>query len=79
MKTTSSTPVSEVRNERRVAIQLAVGEWEEEAFNPIIRLPDTGATVPGPNWEDIEAVGAADDGSRFRIDSPLKELTGSHP
>ena len=79
MKTTPSTPVSEVRNERRVAIRLAVGEWEEEAFNPIIRLPDTGIAVPGLNWEDIEAVGAADDASRFRIDSPLEELTGSHP
>ena len=62
-----------------MAIRLAVDEWEEDAFNPIIRFPDTGATVPGLNWEDIEAVGAADDASRFRIDSPLEELTGSHP
>ena len=79
MKTTASTPVDEVRNEKRVTIRLAIGEWEEEAFNPIIRLPDTVVTVPGLNWEDIEAIGAADDASRFRIDTPLEELTGSHP
>lgn len=79
MKTTASTPVDEVRNEQRVAIRLTIGEWEEETFNPIICLPDTVATVQGLNWEDIEAVGAADDASRFRVDSPLEELTGSYP
>ena len=79
MKITASTPVDKVRNEQRAAIRLAIGEWEEEVFNPIIRLPDAVVTTPELNWEDIEAVGSADDASRFRIDSPLKELTGSYP
>ena len=77
VKTTASTPVDEVHNEQRVAIRLTIGSWSEETFTPIINLPNHVVTVPEFNWDDIEAVGAADDASRFRIDSPLEELTGS--
>ena len=77
MKKTSSTPVDEVHNEQRAAIRLAIGDWVEEAFDPMIRLLDPPVNSPEFNWDDVEAVGAADDASRFRIDSPLEELTGS--
>jgi hypothetical protein len=58
---------------------LTIGAWEEAAFELVIRLPDPVVTVPGLDLDDIEAVGAADDASRFRTDARFKKLTRSRP
>ena len=82
MKTTPSTQVVAVRNERGKAIRatrLTIGDWEEEAFDVSVRVPAV-VTPFDSGWDNIEAIGAADDASRFRIDSPTdEELTGSCP
>jgi hypothetical protein len=58
---------------------LTIDSWEEDTFEIAVRVPDSPVGNPDFDWDSIEAVGAADDASRFRIDSPDEDLTGSRP
>ena len=55
------------------SIKLLVGGWEEEAFLPTIHGPITDNEQLS-DWDSIEAVGAADDPARFRVDVDLVEM-----
>lgn len=58
----------------RVGLCLLVDSWEEESFvAPIHEREYLVRALRCPNWESIEAVGAADDPARFRIDPALAE------
>jgi len=59
---------------RGVGAGLLVDSWEEESF--VVSVHERELLVRAlrcPNWESIEAVGAADDPSRFRIDPARAE------
>jgi hypothetical protein len=79
MKATPST-AGEVQNEQAPATRLPVSAWEEETF--ALRVRDVGATRPtadSPDWENIEAIGAADDPARFSVEFPVTESTSACP
>jgi hypothetical protein len=59
-------------------LPLRISAWEEETF---IVVAGAGAAAARRSrerldWEDIEAVGAADDPSRFKIDIQTVETLG---
>ena len=79
MKATPST-AGKVQNEQAPATRLPVGAWEEESFE--VRVCDGGAGRPAadlPDWENIEAIGAADDPARFKVEFPMTEPAGVRP
>ena len=79
MKATPST-VGKVQNERAPATRLPISAWEEETF--ALRVREAGATRPVadlPDWDNIEAIGAADDPARFRVELSVTEPTGACP
>lgn len=78
MKANPSNPKPEVRKEQRPSLPVAIDSWDEEFFAVQIR-PAQVAAYPNPDWDDIEAIGAADDASRFRVDDPLAETLGICP
>ena len=68
MKATASSVVGKVPLERPVTIPLPISVWEEGTF--VVPVGEVTAGRPRwelPDWENIEAVGAADDPARFRI------------
>jgi len=69
----------EVREEQRSVLSLAVEGWVEESFTVPVHVADAAAVDPNLDWDHIEAVGAADDASRFRVDEPLAETLGVGP
>ena len=79
MKANPSNLKPEVREERRPLLPLAIDSWGEEFFTVPIRPSNVVAANPALDWDDIEAVGAADDASRFRIDEPLADTLGICP
>lgn len=79
MKTTTSTQVVRVRNEQRTAVRLAIGQWEEESFALDLQKPEPLPSRLDLEWDSIEAIGAADDASRFRIDVSREELAEIYP
>ena len=63
--------------QRRTASRLAVEGWEESAFAMVVRkLEPVEAGLVGDDWDEIEAIGAADDATRFQIDIDLVEPVG---
>ncbi len=79
MKATPST-AGKVQNEQTLATRLPVSAWEEESF--ALTIHEAGAAVPsriGPDWDEIEAIGAADDPARFRIEFQVTEQVSSCP
>jgi len=81
MKATPST-AGEVQNEQAPATRLPVGAWDEETFALTIHQAGAAVPVPSvvwPDWEDIEAVGAADDPTRFKIEFQVTEQVSSCP
>ena len=68
MKATASPIVGSVPPERLTTVPLPISAWDESAF-----AVSVGGVAVGrpqwevPDWEDIEAVGAADDPLRFKI------------
>ena len=79
MKAKPSNLDPEVRDEQRPVLSLAIDSWDEESF--LVPLRAANAVVADPNlvWDDIEAVGAADDASRFRSEEPLEDTVGACP
>jgi len=68
MKTTASSIVESVPLERPATVSLPISAWEEAAF--LVQLGEVAAGLSLwelPDWENIEAVGAADDPARFKI------------
>jgi hypothetical protein len=58
----------------RVGLGLLVDSWEEESFVATVHERELLVrALRCPNWESIEAVGAADDPTRFRIDSAMND------
>ena len=59
------------------ASRLAVEGWEESVFVMVVQKREPArACRPANDWDEIEAVGAADDAARFRIDFDLVEPAG---
>lgn len=58
---------------------MAIGHWDEEQFTVTIHGAASADNCRDVDWDNIEAVGAADDASRFRIDEPLAETVGAFP
>ena len=79
MKAKPSNLKPEVREERQPGLSLAIDRWDEECFPMPVRGANAAVVNPNLVWDDIEAVGAADDASRFRIDQPLEETVGACP
>jgi len=80
MKATPSSPAGEDRNEQPLVTRVPISAWEEETFALTVR--DAGVEQPVAtlaDWESIEAVGAADDPARFRIEFEMTEPAASHP
>jgi hypothetical protein len=68
---THSSSVGEVFNEGR-KLRLSVEVWEESSFELAISNSQPQPDRSEPDWENIEAVGAADDAARFQVfDLPL--------
>jgi hypothetical protein len=78
MKATASSAAGTVGPDRPPTVPLPISAWEEETF---IVLAGAGAAAVRRSrerleWEDIEAVGAADDPTRFKIDIQTVETLG---
>ena len=56
---------------------VAIESWDEESFTVPVSAADVVVASPDLEWEEIEAVGAADDASRFRVDDPLATTVGA--
>jgi hypothetical protein len=54
-------------------VSLAVESWDEERFHPLLERRPNVCLDP----EKIEAIGAADDPSRFRLDFTLPDEAGT--
>lgn len=78
VKPTTSSSLSEASDESKPVRRLPLSGWTEESFTMCIS-PRLEVLSPGglPEWENIEAVGAADDAARFRIEFEMLELAGS--
>ena len=77
MKATASSVVGKVLPERSATVPLPISAWEEGAF--AVPVGDVAASRPRwevPDWENIEAVGAADDPARFKIEFQAAETSG---
>jgi hypothetical protein len=69
MKATASAVVGKVQPERPATIPLAISGWAEDAFAVAVNGVEAGRSRwELPDWENIEAVGAADDPARFKIE-----------
>jgi hypothetical protein len=69
MKATASPVVGSVPPERPTTVPLPISAWDESAFAVSV-AGDVAVGRPQwevPDWENIEAVGAADDPLRFKI------------
>jgi hypothetical protein len=63
-----------------VGLGLLIDSWEEESFVATVHERELLVrALRCPNWESIEAVGAADDPTRFRIDSAMNEAPEACP
>lgn len=77
MKATASSVVGKVLPERSATVLLPISAWEEGTFAVLV-----GGVAAGrprwvaPDWENIEAVGAADDAARFKIEFQTAEPSG---
>ena len=68
MKAIPSLSASEVLTERTTVVRLPVSVWEEETFAaPVYEGRVRRSKLGLVDWENIEAVGAADDAARFKI------------
>ena len=76
MKATPST-AGKVQNEQAPATRLPVSAWEEETF--ALRVRDAGPAADLADWDNIEAIGAADDPARFRVEFSVTEPTATCP
>jgi hypothetical protein len=67
MKATASSVDGKVQPEQPATIPLAISAWEEETFVVAVGAAAARPHWEMPDWENIEAVGAADDPARFKI------------
>ena len=77
MKATASSVVGKVLPERSATVPLPISAWEEGTF--AVPVGEVAASRPRwelPDWENIEAVGAADDPARFKIGFQTAESSG---
>ena len=77
MKATASPVVRKVLPERSATVLLPISAWEEGTF--AVPVGEVAAGRPrweAPDWENIEAVGAADDPARFKIELQTAEPSG---
>jgi hypothetical protein len=68
MKATASSVGGKAQLERPATIPLPISVWDEETF--VVAVGEAAAgrlRWEVPDWENIEAVGAADDPARFKI------------
>ena len=79
MKAKPSNLKPEVRKEQLLVLSLGIESWEEDSFTVPVSALNVVVANPALAWDDIEAVGAADDASRFRIDEPLADAAGICP
>lgn len=80
MKAIPSLPAGEVLTERATVIHLPVSVWEEDTF--VARIHPGHAhrrEWNRPEWDSIEAVGAADDARRFQFDFQTADSCEAHP
>jgi hypothetical protein len=69
MKATASSATGKIPPENTAAVSLPVRVWEEETFGlPLGEMPASHRRRALLDWEEVEAVGAADDPARFQID-----------
>jgi hypothetical protein len=77
MKTTASSVVGKVLPERSAMVPLLISAWEEGTFVvPVGEVAADRLRWEVPDWENIEAVGAADDPARFKIGFQTAETSG---
>ena len=77
MKTTASSVVGKVLPERSATVPLPISAWEEDGFTvPVGEATADRLRRELLDWDNIEAVGAADDPSRFKIVFQVAETTG---
>lgn len=77
MKATASSVVGKVLPERSATVPLPISAWEEGAFAvPVGEAAAGRPRLEVPDWENIEAVGAADDPARFKIEFQTVEMSG---
>jgi hypothetical protein len=77
MKATASSVLRKVLPERPARVPLAISAWAEGTF--AVAVNEVAANRPRcemPDWENIEAVGAADDPDRFKIEYQTAEASG---
>jgi hypothetical protein len=80
VKALPSSPANEVLTERAAVIHLPVSVWEEEMFAAPVHEGRTRRLEWNlTEWENIEAVGAADDATRFQIDFQTADSCKLHP
>lgn len=79
MKATPSN--AEKRNlTRSNVLQVPIAIWEEDTFSVPVAAPPALCHTPEDlsAWENIEAIGAADDPARFKADLGMPELDCLH-
>jgi len=77
MKTAASSVVGKVLPERSATVLLPISAWEEDGFTvPVGEATASRLRRELLDWENIEAVGAADDPARFRIGFQTAESSG---